>query len=183
MSSDLFSTAGLLLILRIFHVLAACALVGSVAFHYLILRRAFGLIPPAYAVVIGQRVGTEFNYLGWAALGTLGATGVARTLIDGRLFQLLTPEFYGGGANRSLALMIVGWAVSVAAAAAMTILLRPVLMGKLPWRSEPDLAAVVKRRDAQTTASLWMGRLQVVTLAFSTLAVVAGASVMYGGLF
>ncbi len=163
--------------------MAACALVGSVLFHYLILRRSLGLIPPAYAVVIGQRVGTEFNYLGWISLSTLGVTGAARIFIDGRLFQLLTADFYGAGAGRSLALMMIGWSVSVGAAAFMTFHLKPVLMLKLPWQSAPDLSAVVKRQGMQATANRWMGRLQIVTLIVSLLAAIAGASVAYGGLF
>jgi uncharacterized membrane protein len=175
--------ASVLLVLRILHVVAACAFVGSVLFHYAIVRRSLRLVPPAYAVVLGQKIGTEFNYLGWAALGVLGITGALRIFIDGRLFQLLTAEFYGSGAGRALALMMVGWAVSVISAGIMTVLLRPVLMSKLPSRSEPDLATVDRWRGAQTSAGDWMVRLQVVTLVFSLLAAVAGASVIYGGLF
>lgn len=180
---EILSTPTVLLVLRVLHIVAACALVGSVLFHYVILRRAFGLIPPAYAVVIGQRVGNEFNLLGWLTLVTLGLTGLARVLIDGRFFQLLVPDFYGEGAARSLGLMVLGWSVSVFAALVMTFELKPVLMSKLPWRSAPELADVVRRQAQQATANRWMGRLQIVTLVFSLLSVIAGASVAYGGLF
>jgi len=172
-----------LITLRILHIVAAAALVGSVIFHYLIVRRAFGLIPPAHAVVIGQRIGTEFNYLGWTSMAVLGVTGCLRLALDGRLPRIITAQFYAAGGGRAIGLMIVGWLVSVASAAAMTVLLRPVLMSKLKVESNPDLSDVERRRAAQVVANQWMGRLQLVSLVFGLLAVIGGASAMYGGLF
>ena len=172
-----------LIILRILHILAAAGLVGSVIFNYFIVRRAFSLIPPAHAVVIGQRIGTEFNYLGWTSMAVLGITGVLRMALDGRLPRIITAQFYAAGSGRAIGLMIISWLVSVASAAAMTAFLRPVLMSKLKAESNPSLADVEKRRTAQLAANQWMGRLQVVSLVFGILAVIGGASAMYGGLF
>ncbi|MDE3077281.1 MAG: hypothetical protein KGJ86_17840 [Chloroflexota bacterium] len=175
--------ATVMIVLRLFHIVAAAAFLGSIMFNFLIVRRSYGLIPPAHAVVIGQRIGTEFNYLGWASLGTLVVTGVLRLLVDGRLPMLATLDFYGGGAGRAIGLMIAAWVASVLTAGAMTIFLRPVLMSKLKVESNPGLSDVAKRRSAQTDANQWMTRLQVVSLVAALLAVIGGASAMYGGLF
>jgi len=65
----------------------------------------------------------------------------------------------------------------------MTITLRPTLVRKLDPTANPTLSDVEARRTAQLLASGWLDRLQLVNLAGSTLALLAGASTMFGGFF
>jgi uncharacterized membrane protein len=177
------SPTTVVLIFRELHILAAAALIGAVIFNYVIVRPSLRLIPPAHAVVISQRVGTWFMWLGWIALVILGISGGVRLWLTGRLEALFMLELYETGNGRALGLMVLSWLVTVASAVIMTWLLRPMLMSKLSLQSNPDLAAVERRRTAQINASVWLERLQLINMVFAILAAVAGASVMYGGLF
>ncbi|MFQ5851427.1 MAG: hypothetical protein ACE5JU_12660 [Candidatus Binatia bacterium] len=173
----------MLLILRIIHVLSAAVLVGFTLFSYFVLRPVLQLIPPAHAVVVAQRVGTLFTYTGWTALGLLFLSGVLRLYYAGDLVVIFSLDLYAHGHGRSLAIMILSWFVTVATSSIMTFVLRPRVMKKLAVNSNPSLADVEKRRTAQIAASTWLERLQLVIVIFSTLALIAGVSIMYGGLF
>lgn len=173
----------MLQLLRIIHIFAAAVLVGSVIFNYFLLRPALSLIPPAHAVVVAQRVGTIFTYLGWTALGLLFLSGVSRLYYTGDLGVIFTLELYAHGHGRSLAIMILSWFVTVVSSSIMTFVLRPRLMRKLPVSSNPSLADVEKRRAMQISASNWLDRLQLLNVITSTLGLLAGASIVDGGLF
>lgn len=170
----------MLLTLRIIHILAAGVLVGSVIFNYFLLRPALRLIPPAHAVVVAQRVGNLFTYTGWTALGLLFLSGLLRL---GDPSIILKLDFYTSGYGRSLGMMIIFWFLTVVSSTIMTFTLRPKLMKKLSVSSNPTLADVEKRRADQMYASTWMDRLQLANVITATLALVAGASIAFGGLF
>ena len=172
-----------LLVLRLVHTLAAATLVGAIIFNYFIVRPALRFIPAAPAVVVAQRVGVGFTYLGWISLGLLAVSGVLRLALDGRLWAMLSPAFVGSGSGRLVLLMIGAWAITVIGSAAMTFLLQPVLLHRLTIRSNPDLLAVERRRDAQVRASEWLDRLQVLNLVSALMAVFAGTAVAFGGVF
>jgi len=173
----------MLLTLRVIHILSAAALLGAILFNYFLLRPSLRLIPPAHAVVIAQRVGTSFTILGLTALSLLFASGVLRLYFAGLLDQTLTWEFYLSPFGRWLAVMVFGWLVTTVSASIMTIALRPTLVRKLDPTANPTLSDVEARRTAQLLASGWLDRLQLVNLAGSTLALLAGASTMFGGFF
>lgn len=170
----------MLLTLRIIHIFAAATLVGSVIFNYFFLRPALNLIPPAHAVVIAQRVGTLFTYSGWTAYILLLLSGVLR-LADP--FIVFKPNFYASSYGRSLGVMILSWFIAVVSSAIMTWILRPKLIKKLTVSANPTLADVEKRRTTQMAASTWLDWLQLVIVIFASLALIAGASVGFGGLF
>lgn len=172
-----------MLVLRIVHILGVAGLVGSIFFNYIILRPSLAAVPPAYAVVIAQRTGTLFTYLGWTTLAMLVGSGALRLWQMGQLEGLFTLSFYETGRGRAIGLMVLGWLVTTIGSGIMSFVLRPVFMSKLGIDSDPDLAAVERRRNAQLAASQWLGRLQVMTLVASVVAAVAGASAQYGGLF
>lgn len=173
----------LLFVLRIVHALAAGALVGSVFFNYFLLRPSLRLIPPAHAVVVAQRVGNLFTYTGWTALVLLFLSGVLRLYYSGRLGFVFTMELYAHGPGRSLAFMIFFWFLTVVSSTIMTFALRPKLMKKLAVSSNPTLADVEKRRATQIAASSWLEWLQLVNVITATFALIAGASIPYGGIF
>lgn len=170
----------MLLTLRIIHILSAAVLVGSVIFNYFLLRPALRLIPPAHAVVVAQRVGNLFTYTGWTALGLLFLSGLLRL---GDPSIILKLDFYTSGYGRSLGMMIIFWFLTVVSSTIMTFTLRPKLMKKLSVSSNPTLADVEKRRADQMYASTWMDWLQLANVITATLALVAGASIAFGGLF
>ena len=170
----------MLQLLRIIHIFAAAVLVGSVIFNYFLLRPALRLIPPAHAVVVAQRVGNLFTYTGWTALGLLFLSGLLRL---GDPSIILKLDFYTSGYGRSLGMMIIFWFLTVVSSTIMTFTLRPKLMKKLSVSSNPTLADVEKRRADQMYASTWMDRLQLANVITATLALVAGASIAFGGLF
>jgi len=79
--------------------------------------------------------------------------------------------------------MILSWLTTVTSSSIMTFTLRPRLMRKLLVGSNPTLADVEKRRTTQMESSVWLDRLQLLNVITSVLAMIAGASIMYGGLF
>ncbi len=173
----------LLFILRIIHDLAAATLVGSVIYSYFLLRPALRLIPPAHAVVVAQRVGNLFTYVGWVALILLFLSGLLRLYYTGRLGFIFTLDLYGHGPGRSLALMLLFWLATVVSSTVMTFDLRPKLIKKLAVTSNPTLADVEKRRATQMAASARLDWLQLSNVITSALALIAGVSIAYGGLF
>ncbi len=173
----------MMLVLRIIHILAAAVWVGSVFFNYFLLRPALRLIPAAHAVVIAQRVGTLFLYTGWSALGLLFLSGVLRLYYTGQLELIFTLDLYAYGQGYSLAIMILAWLITVVDVAIISFVLRPMLIQKLSVSSNPRYADVEKRRAAQIAASEWLERLNLINVIASTLALIAGGSIMYGGLF
>jgi uncharacterized membrane protein len=169
--------------LRIIHIFAAAVWVGSVIFNFYLLRPALRLIPAAHAVVIAQRVGTLFTYTGWTALGLLVFSGVLRLHYNEDLAQIFTLELYTTSYGRALGMMIFFWFLTVVDVAIISFVLRPRLIKKLSASSNPKLADVEKRRITQVEASLWLDRLNLINVITSTLALIAGASAVFGGLF
>jgi uncharacterized membrane protein len=169
--------------MRLIHDTAAAFWLGSVLFNYFFLRPALLLIPAAHAVVISQRVGTIFLYTGWSALALLFLSGLARLYLMGDLAVMVSPALLIYGHGRSLALMLIAWLMVVVNVAIISFVLRPRLIQKLTVASNPSLADVEKRRAAQKTAYQWLERLNLINVAATTLAIMAGASIAEGGLF
>jgi uncharacterized membrane protein len=176
-------TVTLLLTFKIIHDFSAALWVGSVIFNYFLLRPAVTLIPAAHGVVVLQRVGTVFLYVGWAALLLLFASGVLRLYVSNQLESVLSLEFLGHSQGRSLAIMLFFWLVTVINVAFISFVLRPKLIQKLAVSSNPTLADVEKRRAAQIAASKWLDQINLINVFTSTLALIAGGSIAYGGLF
>lgn len=172
-----------LTILIIVHALSAAGLVGAIIFNYFLLRPSLQRIPPPHAVVISQRVGNLFNILGLTALSLLVLTGVLMVYLMGMLGNVASWQFYANPYCRWLAVMVFGWLVTTVSSLIMTLVLRPTLMFRLNPTSNPTLSDVERRRNAQMAASGWLDKLQLVNMAASLLALVAGASLRFGGLF
>jgi uncharacterized membrane protein len=134
----------MLLALRLIHISSAAFSVSAATFNYFPLRPALRLIPPAHAVVVAQRVGTIFTYLGWTALVLLFLSGLSRFYMLGALNILTDPELYTTTYGRSLGFMILFWFLTVLNSTYMTFVLRPKLMNKLSVSANPTLADVEK---------------------------------------
>lgn len=172
----------LLLIIRIVHVLSAIVLVGAIIFNYFFLRPTLTKIPPAYAVIVSQRVGTLFTIIGLTSLGILFASGLTRLALMGAVDDLFSLSFYFARYGRWVGVMLLSWLVVLADSLIMTFLLRPTLMRKLTVNSNPTLADAEKRRSTQLASSNLLDRLQLVNVVFGILAALAGASLMLGGI-
>lgn len=173
----------MLIVLKLIHDIAAAFWVGAVLYNYFLLRPALLLIPAPHAVVVSQRVGTIFLYTGWSALILLFLSGVGRLYLMGDLAVLFSPEILVYGHGRSLGLMVIAWLVTVANVAIISFVLRPRLVQKLAVGSNPSFADVEKRRAAQVTAYRWLERINMINVAVATVALIAGASIIEGGLF
>ena len=172
----------LLSIIREVHVLSVIIVVGAIIFNYSFLRPALSKIPPAYSVVVTQKVGTVFTWVGLSCLGLLLVTGLTRLFLVGLWGYLLDVFSYFGRYGRWLAVMLVGWTAVLTDSLIMTFLLRPKLTHKLPLNPNPTTADVDRRRTTQIAASNLLDRLQLINLIFGALAAVAGASLIIGGL-
>ncbi|MBI2533237.1 MAG: hypothetical protein HYW03_13660 [Deltaproteobacteria bacterium] len=173
----------MLLALRLIHIFSAAFLVGAAIFNYFLLRPALRLIPPAHAVVVAQRVGTLFTYLGWTALVLLFLSGLSRLYMLGALGILIDLELYTTSYGRSLAFMILFWFLTVVTSIYMTFVLRPKLMNKLSVNANPTLADVEKRRAAQMSSSKLLDRFQLANIITAVLALISGTSLLHNGLF
>jgi len=173
----------MLLALRLIHIFSAAFLVGAAIFNYFLLRPALRLIPPAHAVVVAQRVGTLFTYLGWTALVLLFLSGLSRLYMLGALNILADPELYTTSYGRSLGFMILFWFLTVASSTYMTFVLRPKLMNKLSVSANPTLADVEKKRAAQMSSSTLLDRFQLANVITAILALISGTSLLHNGLF
>lgn len=170
-----------LLLLRSIHDLAAATLVGSVIFNYFLLRPALRLIPPAHALVITRRVGQLSSYIDWTALVLLFVTGLLRLYYTERLGFVFTLDLFAHGPGRSLALMIFFWFLALIISLLMTPALRTKLMPKLLGGAISNPPAGEKNRTTQEAT--YLDRLQLASVVAVTLALIAGASIAYGGLF
>lgn len=173
----------LLMLLRIVHVMAAVLFVGAAIFTSFLVRPTLRLVPPASAAVIAHRLGTWFAVLGWVILIVLPLTGVGRLYLQGMLGALISWDFYTTGYGRGLAIMIVSWLATSVTWALMTLMLRQEVMTAAPVTSNPGPAAIGTRRGEGLVSSARIERLQLAAVISSTIALIAGSSVLFGGLF
>ena len=174
----------MLLTLRLIHISSAAFSVGAATFNYFPLRPALRLIPRAHAVVVAQRVGTLFTYLGWTALVLLFLSGLSRLYMLGALNILTDPELYTTSYGRSHGFMILFWFLTVLSSTyIMTFVPRPKLMNKLSVSANPTLADVEKRRAAQMSSSTLLDQFQLANVITAILALISGTSLLHNGLF
>ncbi|MBI4289063.1 MAG: hypothetical protein HY671_11635 [Chloroflexi bacterium] len=169
-------------IVREVHVLSAIILVGAIVFNYTFVTPELNKIPAAYPVVVIQKVGTVFTWVGLTTLGLLLATDLTRLFLVGLWAYLMDPFFYPDRYGRWLAVMLVGWTAVLAGSLIMTFMLRPKLTHKLPFGPNPTPADVDRRRPARIAVSNLLDKLQPINLIFGVLVAVAGAPLIIGGL-
>lgn len=172
-----------LLTLRLVHIASAALLVGGVFFNHLLLRPTLERIPPPQQAVVATRIGHLFVYLAWGTLALLVTTGLLRLWQMRLLERLFEPTFWMDYRYaRWLAVMMGGWTIAVIDAAVLTFIARPMLLRRLPLNPRPDPAAMQRRRDVQMRVSKWVDRIILVNLVATSAALIAGASLAYGGI-
>ncbi len=172
-----------LLALRIIHIMATVFFVGGVFFSYFFVRPTLNRIPPPHAVVVNQQVGKLFSWLALTTLSLLVISGVLRLYFVGRLENALTGQFYTSSYGIWFAVMVFGWLVATVDALILTLVLRPKVVRKYPPDTNPTKDEVMQRRLSQYNLSIWMDRLSLVGFVSGFAAILAGASLMFGGLF
>ncbi len=171
-----------LTLLRIIHIGSAALLIGGLFFNYVLLRPTLTLIPPPQHVVVNTRIGTLFVYLAWITLGLLVASGLLRLEAMGLLDNLASADFWLGRYGRWLGVMLAGWLIATIDAAILTFVTKPILRRRLPLNPRPTATTMHRRRDTQILVSEWVERLLLVNLIALLMALIAGASLMFGGL-
>jgi uncharacterized membrane protein len=169
----------MLLALRLIHIFAAAFLVGAAIFNYCLLRPALRLIPPAHGMVLTRKLGTLTTYLGWTALGLLFVSGFLRLYLRAELEVFLSLDLFTQSHLRALALMTFAWLVILVISFVMTFILR----SRLAKSSAVVVAAGDKKKMTQAEACRRLDLLQLLIVIMSSLALLAGASMVDGGLF
>jgi hypothetical protein len=177
-----WSSKEVLLTLRLVHIISAAVLVGSVFFNYFILRPALARIPPPQQGIVSAAIGNFFVYLAWITLALLIASGLLRLQAMGILSLLGNASFWSSGYGRWLAVMIGGWFVATLDAALLTFIARPLLLRRFPLMPHPVATAVQGRRETQVWVGRWVERLVLLNLIATVVAMIAGASLQFGGL-
>jgi len=161
------------------HVLFAGVFVGSNVFLDFLLTPRLELIPPGQAARLADRLGVDFAWLNWVALGGLPLAGLLMLWRLSTIDQLVTVKFYCSGFGVALLIMMFIWLTLAINAAIMTFYLRGKVVMKLPYDATRQQV-----EGARTEAIYWAGwmrwfaRYNVIA---SMVAVVIGGSLRFGG--
>ena len=166
-------------ILVALHLLFASIFVGSNVFLDFLLTPRLDLIPPGQAARLGDKLGTDFAILNWIALIGLPLSGLLLLWRLGTISSLLDPAFFVGGYGAALLLMISIWFSLIVTAAILTFYLRPRVVVKLPYNANREQVEG-SRTDAVKYAN-WMKRLARYNVISSSLAIVVGGFLRFGG--
>ena len=165
------------------HDLAIATYVGGAVAMEFILGPAQRAIPPAQAQVMGEKTSQRFLAFVWASLILIFVTGVLRLYLKGMiggesLFNApLTLEYAYG--RTAFALFVI-WLVLVINGALITFVFRPQLTSRMaPGVSQTQ---AMDTRGSKMEAATWIERLTRVDLVLALLAVLLGASLIWGGL-
>ncbi len=177
-----WSSKEVLLTLRLVHITSAAVLVGGVFFNHFLLRPALARISPAQQGVVSAAIGKSFVYLAWGTLILLIASGFLRLHAMGTLSLLWEASFWSTSYGRWLAIMIGGWVVATLDATLLTFIARPLLMRRLPLIPRPTVDDMTGRREGQIQVGLWVDRLILLNLIATVVSMIAGGSLLFGGL-
>lgn len=177
-----WSSREVLVTLRIVHIVSATLLVGGVFFNHFLLRPALSRIPPPQQGIISAAIGNFFVYLAWITLALLIASGLLRLHAIGLLSQLGEGSFWSSRYGRWLAIMIGGWFIATIDATFLTFIARPLLLSRLPLIPRPPADAMQEKRNTQVRVGKWVERLILLNLVATGVALIAGASLSFGGL-
>jgi uncharacterized membrane protein len=161
------------------HLLFAGVFVGSNIFLDFLLTPSLDVIPPGQAARLGDKLGTQFAILNWITLAGLPLTGFLLLWRLGDLSALLNVHFFLNGYGEALLLMMLIWLSLIVTAAILTFYLRPRVVVKLPYDATRQQVEGV-RTDAVLYAN-WMRRLARYNAIVSTLAILIGGFLRFGG--
>jgi len=162
------------------HVLGVASYLGGSIVMEFVLTPAQKFIPPAQAMVVGQKAADRFLAVAWGALGLIAFSGVLR-LFTLENEGILTEGLFDAGYGLTLGTMIVLWAVLVVNGSVITFVLRPKLAGRL--QGTAGAAQVESRQAEQVQAAQWITRLTRVDLGIALLIAFVGSSLGLAPLF
>jgi uncharacterized membrane protein len=161
------------------HLLCAGVFVGSNIFLDFLLTPSLDVIPPGQAARLGDKLGTQFAILNWITLAGLPLSGFLLLWRIGDLPALLNIHFFMAGYGEALLLMMLIWLSLIVTAAILTFYLRPRVVVKLPYDATRQQVENV-RADAIVYAG-WMRKLARYNAVASTVAIVIGGMLRFGG--
>jgi len=178
--------------LKMTHDISAALLVGGVFFNYFLLRPTLKRIPPPQQAIVATRIGHLFVYLAYGTLALLFISGFLRLyqlgILDlesgfGGFFHsnFFKAHFWETKYARWLLVMIGGWAVAIIDATILTFVTRPILLKRLTLTPRPTPAGMQERRENQVRVAEWLERVVLINVIVTTAALIAGASLVYGG--
>ena len=172
-------------LLATIHVIAWSVYVGGAITMEFILRYAQRTMPPSQIGVVCKRAGGRYRWLALAMLGVIGASGLAMVLetgdsgLRGRLGdpRLSLGDPYG----RTLLLLTLAWAVSLALVSLMAFRLHPAQSKRVKHDMSQEEVAAERLRVGRAIRHMELTlRSELVT---ALVAMALGASLHAGGMF
>lgn len=166
------------------HVLGFSVYIGGLFFMEAVLAPAQAAIAPAQASVISRKAGDRQAWVAWSSLALIVVTGVLRlaraNMLDASGAFFLSPSIASSGYGRTVFALFGLWCVLVALGLIMTLVLRPILVAKIPPTLSSDEQQ--RRQERMMAAARWMGIVMRIDLAVVLIAAVFGVSLRYGGI-
>ncbi len=165
------------------HVGALGVYVVTAAWIKLSLLRAQRVIPPAQAAIVGQRVGTDFTVVSWAAFAVTGASGywlLGRAgLADPASPQTLfvNAHLLDSAYGWKILIMIALWYLLVISSIFLTFVFRPRLTRRLAPTDPP--ASLERLQQEQASAVRWIDILAWFNLVVALGAFLAGFAISF----
>jgi uncharacterized membrane protein len=166
------------------HDLAIATYVGGAVAMEFILGPAQRAIPPAQAQVMGEKTSQRFLVIVWTSLILILVTGVWRLYLKGMiggesLFNApLTLEYAYG---RTAFGLLVIWVILAINGALITFVFRPRLTSRMaPGVSQSQ---AMDSRGSMMEAATWIEWLTRADMVLALVALLMGASLIWGGLF
>jgi uncharacterized membrane protein len=169
---------GLDTVLRMAHVAAVVVYLGGGLLLHFSVRRALHAVPPAQGAILGERIGSHFTVLSWAALGVWGVSGYLLLFRSGMadftspVTLFLHPALVRTGLGIALLVMIGSWYLLLISAMIITFVLRPRFAHRLQPGAGQDAVDAATQRIVRSAR--WIDVLAVVNLVLAASAFVAG---------
>jgi uncharacterized membrane protein len=169
---------------QVLHDLAFAVYVGGLFYAEIVLTPAASAVAPAQAAVVLRKAGDRQAIIAWSSLLVILITGILRLK---HLDLLAFPgTFFLNGAIASSAYgqtiftMFGLWCVLVALGLTMTLVLRPMLIGKIdPMLSQEERE---RHQERMVGAARWMAIVLRADLLVAATIAVLGVSLASGGL-
>lgn len=162
------------------HMLGAGVFIGSNVFLDFLLTPRLDLIPPGQAARLGEKLGVDFAWLNFVALGVQPLTGLLMLWRLSTIDHLVMARFYADGYGIGLLLMMLIWLTLIITATILTFYLRPRVVTKLPYDASRQQVES-SRTDAIYWAGWmkWFARYNVIAAGVAAL---IGGTLRFGGL-
>ncbi|MCE7884262.1 MAG: hypothetical protein DYH08_10435 [Actinobacteria bacterium ATB1] len=169
MTSELMKIAAAYL-----HVIGVAVYLGGAVIMEFVVGPAQKSIPPAQAMVLGQKVADRFLVFAWSALGLILASGLLRIFTIRVESFLFGENVFSTPYGKTLLTMVCLWGVLVVNGAIITFVLRPKLSGRMA--AQVSAGQAQSTQDAKLKAAKWTTWLTRVDLGVAFVIALLGVS-------